>query len=79
MDALMALSESQLAQRFREPGMSSFCNPAATGSAATPQRAPKLPLSPEIHPRNAPCPCRSCAKYKKSCGNPAAPELNKAA
>jgi hypothetical protein len=65
MDALMALSESQLAQRFREPGMSSFCNPAATGSAATPQRAPKLPLSPEIHPLPLPLVCKIQKKLRK--------------
>jgi hypothetical protein len=28
MDALMALAEHQLAQRFRESGLDSFCNPA---------------------------------------------------
>jgi hypothetical protein len=46
----------------------SFCNPNGTLSA----------LSNKI-PRNAPCPCKSGAKYKKCCGGPAAPELNKAA
>jgi hypothetical protein len=66
MDALMALSESQLAQRFRDSGMSSFCNPATT----------QPPVSKNI-PRNAPC--RSGAKYKKCCGGPAAQALNQAA
>ena len=89
MDALMALAEHQLAQRYRESGLSSFCNPAvgqvpdlpSTKSAppAAPAPQPKTPAVPRNTPRNAPCPCRSGAKFKKCCGNPAAPELNKAA
>jgi hypothetical protein len=45
MDALMALSESQLAQRFRESGFSSFCNPgpAAPASPSSFCEKPKLP------------------------------------
>jgi hypothetical protein len=93
MDALMALAEHQLAQRYRESGLDSFCNPAAPTPptpAPTPAPTPKSAtsfcnrnftlsaLSNKI-PRNAPCPCKSGAKYKKCCGNPAAPELNKAA
>jgi hypothetical protein len=33
MDALMALAEHQLAQRFRESGLDSFCNPATPTGA----------------------------------------------
>jgi hypothetical protein len=32
MDALKALCESQLAQRFRETSFDSFCNPAGTAA-----------------------------------------------
>ena len=46
----------------------SFCNPATT-----------TPAVPRNTPRNAPCPCRSGAKYKKCCGGPAAQAMNKAA
>ena len=74
MDALMALADHQLAERYRESGLSSFCNPAP---AAQPQ-TPKPATTPKTTPRNAPCPCRSGAKYKKCCGNPAG-ALNQAA
>jgi hypothetical protein len=83
MDALMALAEKQLAQRFREQGlatvttpipmpepppMASNCKPAATVLAPTPN-----------FPRNAPCRCGSGAKFKRCCGKDAPPVLNKAA
>jgi hypothetical protein len=89
MDALMALAEHQLAQRYRESGLNSFCNPA-TPPPPKPEPAPKTAtsfcnpngtlsaLSNKIS-RNAPCPCKSGAKYKKCCGGPAAQALNKAA
>ena len=91
----MNLAESQLAQRFRESGLSSFCNPVG--------QVPELPSSKPVAvsptpktssfcnpngslsalsnkiPRNAPCPCRSGAKYKKCCGGPAAQALKPAA
>jgi SEC-C motif len=89
MDALMNLAETQLAQRFRENGFDSFCNPAAP-PPPKPEPAPKTAtsfcnpngtlsaLSNKI-PRNAPCPCRSGAKYKKCCGGPAAAAQKQAA
>ena len=86
MDALMNLAESQFAQRFRESGLSSFCTPATPPTATAPPAATSFcnptttqaPVSKNI-PRNAPCPCRSGAKYKKCCGGPAAQALNRAA
>jgi preprotein translocase subunit SecA len=89
MDALLALSESQLAERFRETGFDSFCNSSAP-PPLKPEPAPK-PATSFCNPngslsalsnkisRNAPCPCGSGAKYKKCCGGPAAQALNKAA
>ena len=82
MDALMAMADHQLAQRFREQGINSFCNPVAP--AATPATsfcnpATTTPAIPRNTPRNAPCPCRSGAKYKKCCGGPAAAALKPAA
>jgi hypothetical protein len=89
MDALMALAEHQLAQRYRESGLDSFCNPAAP-PPPKPEPAPKTAtsfcnpngtlsaLSNKI-PRNAPCPCKSGAKYKKCCGGPAATAVKQAA
>jgi SEC-C motif len=82
MDALMALSESQLAQRFRESGMSSFCNPAgAAAPVATSFCNPAPTQAPATKniPRNAPCPCKSGAKYKKCCGGPVAAAQKQAA
>jgi SEC-C motif-containing protein len=82
MDALMALSEQQLAQRFRESGLNSFCNPAAPAPNPPPTKPVATPKAPAVSkniPRNAPCPCKSGAKYKKCCGGPAAGALNKAA
>ena len=92
MDALMAMAESQLAQRYREQGINSFCNPvgqvpdlpstkSAVPPAATSFCNPNGTLSAVSNkiPRNAPCPCRSGAKYKKCCGGPAAQPLNRAA
>jgi hypothetical protein len=71
MDALMALAEHQLAQRYRESGLSSFCSPAST--------APPTPPRPAQIPRNAQCPCGSGTKYKRCCGKDAPPVLNQAA
>ena len=75
MDALMALAEHQLAQRYRESGLSSFCN--AAPPAATP--ATSFCEKPKFTPRNAACPCGSGDKYKRCCGKNAPPVLNKAA
>jgi hypothetical protein len=85
MDALMALAEHQLAQRYRESGLSSFCNPVgqAPDLPSTGPVAPKTTSSfcekPKMMPRNAPCPCGSGAKYKRCCGKDAPPVLNQAA
>jgi uncharacterized protein YecA (UPF0149 family) len=82
MDALMALAEHQLAQRYRESGLNSFCNPVGQVPdlpSTKPLATTPTPAVSKNIPRNAPCPCRSGAKYKKCCGNPAAPELKKAA
>jgi uncharacterized protein YecA (UPF0149 family) len=75
MDALMALAEHQLAQRYREHGINSFCNPVGQ----VPDLPSTKPVVSKNIPRNAPCPCKSGAKYKKCCGGPAATALNKAA
>ena len=71
MDALMNLAESQLAQRYRESGLSSFCNPAAPAPPTSPR--------PAQIPRNAQCPCGYGTKYKRCSGKDAPPVLNKAA
>ncbi len=88
MDALMALADHQLAQQYRESGMSSFCNPVG--------QIPDLPSPPTSFcnstlllrngtqaigskvPRNAVCPCGSGVKFKRCCGNPATPLANSA-
>ena len=75
MDALMALAEHQIAQRYRESGLSSFCNPAPSAPAAPGSFCEK----PKQTPRNAPCPCGSGAKYKRCHGKDAPPVLNQAA
>jgi hypothetical protein len=75
MDALMALAEHQLAQRYRESGLSSFCNPVGQ----VPDLPSTKPVVSKNIPRNAPCPCKSGAKYKKCCGGPAAQALKPAA
>jgi len=82
MDALMALAESQLAQRFRETGFDSFCKPVGQVPdlpSTKPVTAPTPPAISNKIPRNAPCPCRSGAKYKKCCGGPAAAAQKQAA
>jgi SEC-C motif len=82
MDALLALSESQLAGRFRQTGFDSFCKPGEQAAPVTTLFCNPAPTTPAVSkniPRNAPCPCRSGAKYKKCCGGPAAQALNKAA
>jgi hypothetical protein len=78
LDALMAQADHQLAEQYRAGGLSSFCKPSVSvmPPASSFCEPPKMPKS---MPRNAPCPCRSGAKYKKCCGNPAAPVVNKAA
>jgi len=75
LDALMSLADHQLAQRYRESGLSSFCNPAPP--AATP--ASSFCEKPAQTPRNATCPCGSGNKYKRCCGKNAPPVLNQAA
>ena len=75
MDALMALAEHQLAQRYREQGINSFCNPVGQ----VPDLPSTKPVVSKNIPRNAPCPCKSGAKYKKCCGGPAAQALKPAA
>jgi hypothetical protein len=75
MDALMALAEHQLAQRYRESGLSSFCNPGGQ----VPDLPSAKPAAPKTTPRNAQCPCGSGTKYKRCCGKDAPPVLNKAA
>jgi hypothetical protein len=75
MDALMALAEHQLAQRYRESGLNSFCNPVGQ----VPDLPSTKPVVSKNIPRNAPCPCKSGAKYKKCCGGPAAAALKPAA
>ena len=71
MDALMALAEHQLAERYRESGLASFCNPAPATPAA--------PAQPRRTGRNAQCPCGSGAKFKRCCGKNAPAVLNRAA
>ena len=82
MDALMALAEHQLAQRYRESGLSSFCNPVGQVPdlpSTKPMATPSAPAVSKNIPRNAPCPCKSGAKYKKCCGGPAAAAQKQAA
>jgi hypothetical protein len=84
MDALMALAEHQLAQRYREQGLAGFTGvptppPAPAPMASNCKPAPTVPAPTPSFPRNAPCRCGSGAKYKRCCGNPAAADLKKAA
>ncbi len=75
MDALMAFADHQLAQRYRESGLNSFCNPVAPA----PPPASSFCEKPKFTPRNALCPCGSGNKYKRCCGKDARPVLNQAA
>ncbi len=75
MDALMALADHQLAQQFRESGLSSFCNPGMPATAAASSFCEK----PSQTPRNATCPCGSGGKFKRCCGKNAPPVLSNAA
>jgi len=82
MDALMALADQQLAQRYRESGLSSFCNPAPPASAPASsfcEPAPAPAAEPKPISRNGQCPCGSGTKYKRCCGKAAPPVLNRAA
>jgi len=85
MDALMALAEHQLAQRYRESGLTSFCNPVVqvpdlpSTEPVAPKTAGSFCEKPKMVPRNAQCPCGSGAKFKRCCGKNAPPVLNRAA
>jgi hypothetical protein len=89
MDALMALAEHQLAQRYREQGLAGFTGvptptPAAQATAPAPMAsnckpAAAVPVPTPNFPRNALCRCGSGAKYKRCCGKDAAPVLGRAA
>jgi hypothetical protein len=88
-DALMAMAEHQLAQRYREQGLAGFTGVPTPAPATAPQApapmasnckpAATIPAPTPSFPRNAPCRCGSGAKYKRCCGNPAAADLKKAA
>jgi len=94
MDALMALAEHQLAQRYREQGLAGFTG-VPTPTPAAPEATAAAPMAsnckpaatvpaptpwfPRNAPRNAPCPSGSGAKFKRWCGNPADATLGKAA
>jgi uncharacterized protein YecA (UPF0149 family) len=87
MDALMALAEKQISQRFREEGLASIPTPVPVTAAAptsTPMAsnckpAAAVPATTPWFPRNAPCRCGSGAKFKRCCGNPAAAPARKVA
>jgi hypothetical protein len=80
MDALMALAERQLAQRFREEGLAGFNSaPTPAPMASNCKPAAPVPTPTRWFARNAKCPCGSGAKFKRCCGNPAAASLRKAA
>jgi hypothetical protein len=80
MDALMALAEQQLAQRFREEGLASVPTPIpVTPMASNCKPAATIPAPTPTFPRNAPCRCGSGAKYKRCCGKDAPPVLGRAA
>ena len=87
MDALMALAEKQLTQRFREEGFAGLTSVAPTPTApqapaemaSNCKPAAAVPATTPNFPRNAPCPCGSGVKFKRCCGNPAAQALNRAA
>jgi hypothetical protein len=83
MDALMALAEKQISERFREEGLAGLTTPfpvtASTPMASNCKPAATVPAPTPAFPRNAPCRCGSGAKFKRCCGNPAAQALNRAA
>ena len=93
MDALMALAEHQLAQRYREQGLAGFTGVPTPPPAAAPTpmasnckpvgQVPDLPstepVAPKQTPRNAPCRCGSGAKFKRCCGKDAPPVLGESA
>jgi hypothetical protein len=81
LETLMAAADAQLAQQYRDSGMSSFCNegPAASAAANSFCKPAKSDLirsesraqtttSGQNVPRNAQCPCGSGKKYKRCCG-----------
>jgi hypothetical protein len=87
MDALMALAEQQIAQRFRDQGLAGLASviptpaPAATPAAMASNCKPAaaVPVTTPNFPRNAPCRCGSGAKFKRCCGKDAPPVLGRAA
>jgi hypothetical protein len=66
MDALMALAEHQLAQRYRESGLNSFCNPASPAPASFCNPAPTTPAVSKNIPRNAPAPASPAQNTKNA-------------
>ena len=75
-DALAALADKQLCQQYRDHGLNSFCKPEVPSEGSFCKPATTAPAVSSKAPRNAPCPCGSGAKYKRCCGNPAAPASN---
>jgi len=77
-EAMLGLSDAQLNQMMQEPG--SFCEPTEPPPPPPPAApAPKSSFckpAPQT-PRNAPCPCKSGAKYKRCCGKDAPATLTR--
>jgi hypothetical protein len=78
-EELKAIAKADVDAIMAERKLNSFCKPAAPATTSFCNPNPPAPPVSRNIPRNAPCPCRSGAKYKKCCGGPAAPERNRAA
>ena len=85
-EELKAIAKADVEAILAERKQSSFCKPAPSVAPTPPpvptsfcKPATTTPAVPRNTPRNAPCPCRSGAKYKKCCGGPAAQALKPAA
>jgi hypothetical protein len=85
-EELKAIAKADVDAIMAERKRNSFCNPAAAPTEKAAETATsfcKSPVTPPAVskniPRNAPCPCKSGAKYKKCCGGPAAQAVKPAA
>jgi hypothetical protein len=77
LEGLMVQADKELGMQTAQG--SSFCEEPEPTPAATSAHATSFCKTGPTTPRNALCPCRSGAKYKRCCGTAAPPVLNMAA
>ena len=73
-DALMALADKQLAQRYRESGLSSFCGPAPTAPLPSKISSDLIPDQTDLNTQDSPSTGSFCNPAPETPTTPTAPK-----